>query len=123
MERRGEDGGDFLGVQAGDQPVFDLTATLVAGGIGLAGAGGGGEERNARPHAQLRLGQISGQLAQMLDAEALQLCVVHGQPDLLVRLAARSVPRRFFQRICFSSPWRSGKSTINTAARRLSGQL
>ena len=42
VEGRGEDGGDFFGVQAGDQAVFDL-AVAVAGGIGAGG--GGGEAR------------------------------------------------------------------------------
>lgn len=84
MERRREERRDLLRIQLGQD---------VARGIGVGvrrRRRGGLEVGDAGAHAELRHGQVGGQLGQVLDGVARrEVLFAHGQADFLEGFAAR----------------------------------
>lgn len=79
-EGGGEDGGDLLGVEAGDHGLVD--GGRVGGAVRV-------QEGDAGAHGELGLREAAGQAAEGLDAEGPgDLGVVHGQADFFPGFAA-----------------------------------
>lgn len=60
-----EDGGDFFGLETGDEGFLCCDFGIVGRGVGVAGA----EEADAGPDAEFGQGDVGGEFAEVLDVE------------------------------------------------------
>jgi hypothetical protein len=101
VEWGGEDGCNLFRVKTRDQALFDVES-LPGAAVSAADApscvGGFGlrvQEGDAGPHHNLGLGQVEGQLADVLDAKRRrQRAIVEREADFLVGFAAGDLERR-----------------------------